>query len=273
MLAKRYHKRKRRGVASAIGILFMVGILMTSILPMFMYVNQVNNWYDTSVVEMKMADDDRGSEELQVYAYGASSTTISVWLRNSGAIPINVSRVWAVRADLKKIMIFNSTNRPDNFTLQIPASSHVTVKGLDLTSVLTFPLVDNENVNKFNIYAVTERGNKFASETNTLAQSGSGWETSTMEFLINIMLQSASTNTFKLKVYNASVVPKVFVTEKIINDVHGTGYTLINVPKAGLYNVTCQRKSGNEWPLVDEKSKILTWTRPATWVEFTYPPP
>lgn len=271
MLAKRFHK-KRRGVASAIGILFMVGILMTSIIPMFMYVNQVNNWYDTTVVEMKMADDDHGREVLQVYAYGASDTAISVWLRNSGAIPINVSRVWAVRVDLKKVLIFDSTNRPDNFTLQIPASSHPTLKGLDLTSVLIFPLVDNENINKFNIYAVTERGNKFASETNTLAQSGSGWETATMEFLINIMLQSWSTNSFKLKVYNASVKPKEYVTEKIIENVHGTGYTLINVPKAGLYNVTCYRKQGSDWTLVDEKTKILTWTRPATWVEFMYPP-
>jgi len=271
MSIKRYHKRKRRGVASAIGILFMVSILMTSIIPMFMYVNQVNNWYDTTVVEMKIADDDRSREELGVYAYGASSTSISVWLRNSGAISINVSRVWAVRADLQKVLIFNSTNRPDNFTLQIPASSHVTLKGLDLTSVLALPLDENENINKFNIFAVTERGNRYSSETNTLAQSGSGWETSTMEFLINIMLQSASTNTFKLKVYNASVVPKEYVTEKIIENVHGTGYTLINVPKAGLYNITCDRKQGSNWILLDEKSKILTWTRPATWVEFGYP--
>lgn len=272
MSAKRFHKGKRRGVASAIGILFMVGILMTSILPMFMYVNQVNNWYDTTVVEMKMADDDRSREVLQVYAYGASENAISIWMNNNGATSINVTRVWAVRSDLKKVLIFNSTNRPDNFTLQIPASSHETLKGLDLTSVLTFPLASNENINKFNIYAVTERGNKIASETNTLAQSGSSWETSTMEFLINIMLQSASTNTFKLKVYNASVVPKEFVTEKIIENVHGTGYTLINVPKAGLYNVTCDYKQGSDWILFDEKSKILTWTRPATWVEFKYPP-
>ena len=120
-----YHRRRRRGVASAIGILLMVGILMTSVIPLFMYVNRVNNYYDRTVAEMKIADDDRGREDLEVYAYGASSTSISVWLRNKGAVPVNVSRIRVMREDLERIMIFNSTNRPDNFTLQISPSSQL----------------------------------------------------------------------------------------------------------------------------------------------------
>ncbi len=52
-------RRKKRGVASVLGILIMVGILMTSILPTFIYVNEVNNYYDRAVVELKIVDEDR----------------------------------------------------------------------------------------------------------------------------------------------------------------------------------------------------------------------
>lgn len=273
MQGKCYRRRGRRGVASAIGILLMVGILMTSVIPLFMYVNRVNNYYDRTVVEMKIADDDRGMEDLEVYAYGGSSTSVSVWLRNKGSVPVNVSRIRVMRDDLERIMIFNSTNRPDNFTLQISASSQATITGLDLTDVLLFPLASYELQNRFNVYVVTERGSKFASETNTLAQSGSGWETATMEFLMNIMVHSGSTETFLLTVYNATVDPKVYVTEKEMEVHVGTGYTIINVPKAGAYNVTIQNWKGSGWdPVFDEKSKILTWSHPVTWMEFGYPP-
>ena len=43
MARYRFRRRKKRGVASVLGILLMVGILITSILPTFIYVNEVNN--------------------------------------------------------------------------------------------------------------------------------------------------------------------------------------------------------------------------------------
>ena len=263
-----YHRNfhgKKRGVASAIGILFMVGILMTSIIPMFMYVNQVNNYYDMTVIEMRYEEEDKNNEDLRVYAYGTSATSINIWLKNDGAIPVNINRLWVERADLQKVMIFNSTNKPNNFTLQLPASSQVTLRGLSLTSVLAGDI----NENKFNVYAITDRGNKFASQTNTLSQSATGWETSSTEFMINIMVQSGSTEDFKFVVYNATTLD--YINEKRIEDVHGTGYTIMNVPKDGLYLIECWKKQGGSYSVfVDEQSKLLTWDHPTTLVEFIY---
>jgi archaellum component FlaF (FlaF/FlaG flagellin family) len=262
---------KRRGVATMLGILIMVGILITSIIPMFMYVNEVNNYYDKTVVEMKIADDERSREDLEVYAYGANQTAISVWLKNKGAVSVNITHIRVMRADLQKVIIFNSTNRPENFTLQISASAQETIVGLDLTPVLN---LTDEKPNKFNIYVATNRGNSFASETNTLSQSGSGWETSVMEFLINIMIHSTSTEDFQFKVYNTTGGSPVFITEKEIENVHGTDYTMVNVPMDGIYNVTCYRRQGSEYSdFVDEKFRTLTWSHPVTWMEFYYPPP
>jgi hypothetical protein len=267
MKTTKYHRSfhgKKRGVASAIGILFMVGILMTSIIPMFMYVNQVNNYYDMTVVEMRYEEEDKNDEDLRVYAYGANSTAINVWLKNDGAIPVNINRLWVERADLQKFIIFNSTNRSDDFTLQLPASSQATLRGLSLSCVL-----GGENENKFNIYAITDRGNKFASQTNTLSKSGNVWVTSSTEFIINILIQSGSTEDFKFKVYNATTLE--YINERKIDDVHGTGYTVINVPTEGYYLIECWKKTGGVYSeLVDEQSIILTWEHPTTFVEFIY---
>lgn len=262
---------RRRGVATVLGILIMVGILITSILPMFLYVNEVNNYYDKTVVEMKIADDERSREDLKVYAYGHNATAISVFLQNKGSISVDVTHIRVMRADLQKVIIYNSTNRPENFTLQISASAQQTIIGLDLTPVLN---LTDEEPNKFNIYVATNRGNSFASETNTLSQSGSGWETSVMEFLINIMIHSSSTEDFQFKVYNTTGGSPVFITEKEIENVHGTDYTMVNVPMDGIYNVTCYRRTGGEYSdFVDEKFRTLTWSHPVTWMEFYYPPP
>ena len=89
MKTTKYHRSfhgKKRGVASAIGILFMVGILMTSIIPMFMYVNQVNNYYDMTVVEMRYEEEDKNDEDLRVYAYGANSTASRIIASNPQGI-------------------------------------------------------------------------------------------------------------------------------------------------------------------------------------------
>lgn len=262
--------KRRRGVATSLGILIMVGILITSIIPMFLYVNEVNNYYDKTVVEMKIADDERSREDIEVYAYGFNESAISVWLRNKGAVSVNITHIRVMRADLQKVIIFNSTNRPDNFTLQLSASTQVTIKGLDLTPVL------EDGKNKFNVYVATDRGNLFASETNTLSQSENGWETSTMEFLINAMVHSSSTKTFLLTAWNATDHPKIYITEKeLIVSALSTSYTIINVPGPGPYNVTIQWWKGSAWedPPFDEKSKILSYSHPITCVEFYYPPP
>jgi len=264
MQKKGYPKNKRRGVASAIGILFMVGILMTSIIPMFMYVNQVNNHYDRTVVEMKNVDDERGREDLEVYAYGVDESSISVWLRNKGSVSVKVNHIWVIRNDLKKAKIFDSSNLPLELVKEIPASSIDTILDLNLEEVLATP-----EENKFNIYVATERGNKFSSETNTLAQSVTGWNPSTVEFLINVMIHSGSTSDYRIEVYDITVDPEPLepITWKEIRIHVGTGYTIINAPSDGIYRIELYKSQGG-WIYVGAEERTLTWIHPATWVEF-----
>lgn len=269
MIQYGYRKRKKRGISTVLGILLMVGVLFTSIIPIFMYVNEVNNYYDRTVVNMKISDDERSREDLTVYAYGKNATAINVFIKNSGSVSMNITRVWVIRADLKDLMIFNSTNRPDDFTLQLLASAQETIIGLNLAKIITW----NTNLDYFNIFVTTKRGNKFSSSTNTLHRTEDGWETSTLIFQIEIIIQSSSNEHYKLTVYNSTIIPKVYITDKVVEDVHGSFFTIIDVPEAGAYNVTIQRREGQEYGVpFDERKRILTWSHPITIMEFRYPP-
>ncbi len=85
----KYHKKKR-GVASVIGMIIIVGIMITSIIPTFIYINEVNNYYDRTVVDLKITDNERSMENLEVYAYGHSLTEVDVFIVNRAycSIPI-----------------------------------------------------------------------------------------------------------------------------------------------------------------------------------------
>jgi hypothetical protein len=155
MTKYRYRKRKR-GVASVLGILLMVGILITSILPTFLYVNEVNNYYDRTVVDLKIADNERNMENLEVYAYGHNETSVDVFIVNRAPLASNVTRIWVLNYTLQDAWIFNSTNRPD-LPLFLEASEQTTLR-LDFTDI-------NEVGNSYNIEVTTERGNKFSSTT------------------------------------------------------------------------------------------------------------
>ena len=159
------YRRKRRGVASILGVLIMVGILITSILPTFIYVNEVNNYYDRTVVNLKIADEDRDYEDLEVHAYGHNATSVDVLIINRAPLASNITRIWVMNTTLQDAWIYNSTNRPD-LPLYLSASEQTSIR-LDFTGI-------NSEGTSYRIEVTTDRGNKFSSATNPLTYTVGG---------------------------------------------------------------------------------------------------
>ena len=249
-------RRRRRGVASVLGILIMVGILITSILPTFIYVNEVSNYYDRTVVDLKITDNERSLENLEVYAYGYTEYEVDVFIINRAPLATNITRIWVMNSTLQDAWIFNDTNRPD-LPLFLGASEQITLR-LDFTDI-------NEPGNSFNIEVTTERGNKFSSTTNPLTYTPEGtWQTGTMEFQIQVIVQSdQGQDRYLIQIFG----PESHYDFVDSSSVQGMFFSIFSVPQAGEYNITVHNIQGGS-DLVGEMTRILTWIYPSTYCQF-----
>lgn len=260
-----YPKGRRRGISTILGVLFMVGIILTSILPLYMYVNQINNYYDSTVANMGLADQVRSTEALDVYAFphNDTSTQIDVFLMNNGPMSLNVTRIWIVRTDLQKVLIFNSTNLP-SLPLHLQGSAQTTIQGLSAASIIT----NDPTKDYFNVIVATERGRQYSSQTNPLHKIAGGWETGSQSFQIQVLVVAyswGSQNTYRIKVVGADDVTSGYnSTVYSPPKMHGDFYTIIPVWQSGSYNVTTW---SNGSPL-GETTVLITWNHPTTFVPF-----
>jgi len=262
MARYRSRRRKKRGIASVIGILLMVGILITSILPTFLYVNEVNNYYDRTVVDMKIADDERSYENLEVHAYGYNTTAVNVFIINRSPLAVNVTRIWVMEPSLLKYTIFNSTNFPD-LPYQMSSSEQVTF-ALDFSEIMSFE--------GFMIEVTTGRGNKFSSITNPLTYDSESeeWQTGTMEFHIQVIINSGPGNDrFKIEIHGLNETHYDYIDSG--NNIQGQFFTVFSVPLTGYYNVTASEKQGSNWDQIGNETVVLTWIYPNAFCQFTDP--
>jgi hypothetical protein len=254
----RSYRRKKRGVASVLGVLIMVGILMTSILPTFIYVNEVNNYYDRAVVELKIADKDRDYEDLEVYAYGHTDTEVDILIINRAPLATNITRIWVMNTTLQDAWIFNSTTFPESLPLYLSASEQVSLR-MNFTGI-------NEEGSSYKIEVATDRGNKFSSATNPLTYVSGDWQTGSMEFNIQVIVQSSQGNSrFLIKIYG----PENHFDFVDSATVQGQFFSVFNVPQAGQYNVTVQNIHGGSSDYIYQNtSVILSWIFPDAFCQF-----
>ena len=253
-------RRKKRGISTVLGILFMVGILFTSVIPLFMYVNEVNNYYDRTVVDLKIADQERSMEDLTVYAFGHNETAIDVFIINSGPISLNITHIWIMRKDLQDTLIFNSTNCED-LPLQLIASRQATIENLTLTPIIT----GTESMDYFNIEVATERGNKYSSQNNPIHRISSGeWESSTQELQIQVIVKSDwGLDIYLVEVEGVDNSTSGFYDRTESFQLHGDFFTIFSIPKIGSYNVTVNAWQGGGYNrFVGESTAVLTWSHP-----------
>ena len=268
MIRYLYHRRGKRGVSTVLGILLMVGILFTSVLPLFIYVNEVNNYYDRTVVDLKIKDQERSMEDLIVYAYGHNntSTAIDVFLRNSGPVSLQITRIWVMRRDLQKTLCFDSRNI-SRLPLQLIASNQTTIEMLDIVSIL-----ENETVDYFNIEVSTERGNKYSSQTNWLHKIPDRWETGIPDFQVQVIITSGwGVDDFRIEVEGADSSTAGFYDRVESYQEHGDYFTVILLPMAGSYLVTASKRSGQDWIQIGNSTVILTWIDPTVLRQFEDP--
>ena len=251
------YRKKRRGVASVLGILIMVGILITSILPTFIYVNEVNNYYDRTVVDLKIADEDRDYEDLEVHAYGHNETTVDILIINRAPLASNISRIWVMNSSLQDVWIFNSTNFPESLPLYLSASEQVSLR-LDFSGI-------NSEGTSYRIEVTTERGNKFCSATNPLTYTSGEWQTGSMEFNIQVIVQSSQGNDrYMIQIYG----PENHFDFIDSATVQGQFFSVFSVPQAGQYNVTVQNIKGASYYVPTYQSVVLSWIYPTAFCQF-----
>ena len=249
----RSYRRRRRGVASVLGILIMVGILMTSILPTFIYVNEVNNYYDRTVVDLKITDNERSLENLEVYAYGYTEYEVDVFIINRAPLATNITRIWVMNSTLQDAWIFNSA--PD-LPLYIVAANQTTLR-------LNFTGISVEGIS-YIIEVTTDRGNKFSSGTNPLTSASEGeWQTGTSEFKIQVLILSKlGSDDYGIAIHDY----EGYSDNVDVSGVQGQFFYIFDVPQAGVYNITVQNtKKDYQVGTIDV---TLTWLRPTAFTQF-----
>ena len=261
----------KRGISTVLGILLMVGIFFTSILPLFMYVNNVNSYYDRTVVNLKQSDQERGAESLIVYAYGEdNSKNISIFIVNNGAIPTNITRVWITRTDFNDALLYNSTNCAQ-LPLLISASAQETTFDYDAAPIILMGAA-NYSKNYFNIKVSTERGNTFSSQTNSLFyDNGNGyWRSMAIDFQIQvIVLSSQGQTTYRVEV--RGIYNTTYYSSTQMSQVQGEFYCVFDVQEQGTYNVSVTKKQGQNWVPIRSpawKIAVINFIQPRDFVEF-----
>ena len=243
-------------MASILGVLIMVGILITSILPTFIYINEVSNYYDRTVVDLKIADEDRDYENLEVHAYGHNSTTIDVLIINRAPLASNISRIWVMNTTLRDAWIFNSTNFSE-LPLYLSASEQTSIR-MDFTDI-------SAEDSSYRIEVTTERGNKFSSSTNPLTFTSGAWQTGSMEFNIQVIVQSSQGNDrYLIKIFG----PENHYDFVDSATVQGQFFSVFSVPQAGQYNVTVENIKGGSYYVPTNQTVILSWIYPAAFCQF-----
>ena len=261
MIQSAYHKKTKRGISTVLGVLLMVGVLFTTIIPLFMYVNSVDNYYDTTVVNMGISDQERSMEDLTFYAFGRDeSHDLYLLLINDGSISVNITHIWVMSMDLQRTNVFTSQNvsaalNGHDLPLQLNPSDTATIENLTLTIIQDDP--DHPELDVFNIEVTTARGNVFPSINNPLQYQGGIWGTGMNWPWLEIIVRSdEGQDDFIIE-----VVADTYDYNDTISSYHVLGdyFTIIPVLKTGVYNVTVTKvtQKSNPVPLVSLHGYIV----------------
>jgi len=146
-------------MATILGVLIFVGLIFSTVIPMYLIMKQADSLYESRKLEMSNLDQDRSKESLAVGVVPISqySNVLNITVNNKCALVVKIIRIW-----------INDTYSTASEVLQ-PMS----VLSINSTVV-------TRTNSSFNIIVGTERGNLFAAETGTLCYGASGWDNGTV---------------------------------------------------------------------------------------------
>jgi hypothetical protein len=80
--------KPRKGVSTILGTLIFIGILFTSVIPMFLVMKQADIIYTQTDLERKRLDEEREREAIEVYPIPSlTQPEMNVTLVNTGDVP------------------------------------------------------------------------------------------------------------------------------------------------------------------------------------------
>ncbi len=213
-------RKRRKGVSTIMGTLIFIGILFTSVIPMFLVMKQADNIYTQKVYEMRNRDDERSKENVVVSAYPGVSTTIYVKVENNGNVPVKIVRVWI---------------NDESFSVDTPlvSNSYQTLGPFSIT------IVSGESVQ---VKAVSERGNVFYSISGPLLYTGGGWVTVSLG--VCVVIYNPKGGQYKIVLHNSTWSVTMYESK---NQEWQDVITSNPVDKAGSYFVNVYEKKGSNW--------------------------
>ena len=155
------YRKKRRGVSTILGTIIFIGIMFTSVIPMWLVMKQADVLYERKKLEMARLDEECEREAMELYAFPRSIDEpqwLNVTAYNHCEFPINLLRLWV-----------NETEIP--LSLTIPSMGSANVTSYEINAV---------NGSSYQVRTTSERGNVYASQTGTLSFSDGEWETETL---------------------------------------------------------------------------------------------
>ena len=254
--------RAKSGMSTILGMLIFVGVLFTCVIPLFLYINKVNSYYDRAVIEMREFDQDKERESIDVYAYPISqeSGLLNIYVRNKCPIPVRIVRVWVNH---------NSTD----LSCEIAAMAGRTIS-IDISELL--PTEPPGAYSSFYIKVSTNRGNRFASLTNPLyytvgATPGEGSWSGGAGYSIHIVIKTTQQGTC---FFNIEVTldddpgdPPFLHQAQLVKRPHETScFTTVTVTSGGQYSVAVKEKDAMDPVYGSPFSVNVDDTNPSAWL-------
>lgn len=240
------------GIATILGMLIFIGVLFTCVIPLFLYVNQVNSFYDRTVVDMRQFDQNKERERIDVFAYPLSSPFdyfLNIYIKNKFPLLVKIVRVWV-----------NDEYFEPSF--EIPAMGDGLIEHINISDMLPGNAGEKKS---FYIKVTTARGNSFSSFTNPLCYTdGSGWSGGT-GLTIQVIIETSKTGQcfFCVVVSGPPGFPDYFANvEKRPHE--SSCFTVVTVPYEGAYKVTVKWETGQ---IIEQDIPVsVDLSHPSQWV-------
>lgn len=142
--------RSRSAISTIIGGIIVIAIMFTVIIPLFFYMNTMNDMYNSVATEMRGFDQQRGWEEIEVYAW-ATIEGVNITIKNKSPISVNIIRIWVI----------SENYNPEYFTRDISVKPGDSIMISD-DGAINEKIAGLENT-RYYIKIATERGNLFQS--------------------------------------------------------------------------------------------------------------
>jgi len=217
----RIHKA-RSGLATVLGMLIFIGVIFTCVIPLFLYVNEVNSLYDQTAYETSNFDLERTQEKCDAFAYPLNSVSdyLNIYIKNKCALDVKIVRVW----------VNNVYYEFDNATA--PAMDHCNIQNLNV-SQLKIPNT------RFIIKVTSTRGKSYSSITNPLFWNGTCW-TGGMGFYVQVVIESARQGQQKYHVEVTGPEGFIEVGDIVKGPQENSVFLAIQVPNEGRYYITAE---------------------------------